>query len=192
MLHCSSFAKHLTVTWRIYYLFLYFFIDIDDETFAKLQPHHIKEILPNMSERVAFEYQFSKFLQTETTENTPMMSTFDQEKDQHIPCQTENIANYGLDTVKIVSADADLHNFLIGNEISNSIDQGTSRQLPHIVVYQNLNVRSPADILAITSIDLKIVVKKYSNNIHSLETNDRVIIARAIIHHLLVTNLNRM
>lgn len=120
------------------------------------------------------------------------MNTFDQEKDQHIPCHTENIANYDLDTVEIVSVDEELQNFLNGNEIPNSSDQGTSRQLPHIVVYQNLNVRSPADILAIESIDLKIVVKKYSNNIHSLETNDRVIIARAIIHHLLVTNLNRM
>lgn len=65
-------------------------------------------------------------------------------------------------------------------------------EYPNYILYQNLNVRSSADIIAIQSVDLKIVLQKYQNDKNSLENNDRVIIAKAIINHLLMTNLNRV
>lgn len=79
------------------------------------------------------------------------------------------------------------------NSEKNSNDSEYVPEYPsNCILYQNLNVRSSADITAIQSVDLKIVIQKYCNDKQSLENNDRVIIAKTIIHHLLVTNLNRM
>lgn len=130
-----------------------------------------------MAERVAFEHNFKMFQQTETItiSSSAQSSTCVQNK--------INLAN---DENVCIMNDNFNQNALLSTN-----DQLTSRSLPHIVVYQSLNVRTPDDILAIRSIDLKIVIKKYQNNINSLENNDRVIIARAIIHHLLATNLER-
>lgn len=151
-----------------------FIIDIDGETFLKLQPHHIKEILANMAERVAFEQNFKMFQQTETI--TSSTST------QSSTCASE-IINLASDEMECIMNE----NFNL-NALLNTNEQPTSRSFPHIVLYQNLNVCTPDDI---ESVDLKIVIKKYQNNINSLENIDRVFIARAIIHHLLVTNLER-
>lgn len=154
-----------------------FIIDIDDETFPKLQPHHIKDILPNMDERVAFEHKFKMLLQTETITSSKFT--------QPSTCDPETITLANDDIECFIN-----NNFKI-NDVLSLNDQPTSHILPHIVVYQNLNVRTPDDIFAIQSIDLKTVIKRYQNNINSLENYDRVIIARAIIHHLLVNNLER-
>lgn len=60
-----------------------------------------------------------------------------------------------------------------------------------IIVYQNMNIKTATDIQNIQSIELKVVIKNYNDNPQSLQGNERLVVARAIIHHLLVSNLDR-
>lgn len=53
-------------------------------------------------------------------------------------------------------------------------------------------VRKPQDILNIQSISLQVVINKYHDNTESLQDNERLIVARAIVEHLLGSNSERM
>lgn len=144
-------------------------IEIDDEMFLMLKPHHIREAIPKLSERIAFENKFEQY-------------------------KTMSVNNTSTATVPFVSLDEAADNSVVFEyngtvPFANMPDAGSYNGC---VIYQNLNVRNRNDILAIQSIELQIIIKKYSKDSNSLDNNDRVNIAREIIHHMLVTNVERM
>lgn len=112
-------------------------LDLGVEQFENLMPHHIKDLVPNLSERIKFEHIYEHF-------------------------------KNGAHSVHL-------------DDSGRCFDY-----------HQKVNIKTPADIRAIPSIDLHIVIKNYNDNVNSLQNNERCIVGRKIIHHLLVTNYERM
>lgn len=150
------------------FFFLNNFIEIDDEIFLMLKPHHIREAIPKLSERIAFENKFDQY-----------KTLFDNDTSKAF------VPLVSLDQATESSTDYEYNNIV---PLCNIPDAGSYN---HCIIYQNLNVRNRNDILAIQSIELKIIIKKYSNDSKSIDNNDRVNIAREIIHHMLVMNVER-
>lgn len=146
------------------------FLDIGFEGFLKLKPHHIKEILPALSERIKFEESYDRLIK------------------DGIGSFTNDLNGSLLDETSVVLEEDDL---TLG-ENAIAVDNFCAQQINRCIVYQNLNVKTSQDILTIQSIEIKIVHKNYTSNTESLQRSERMILARAIIHHLLVPNLERV
>lgn len=71
-----QFSGMFNIFCRINILFNFYFSDFDFETFKKISNHHVREILPQLVQRIRFEnVYFSKenqtFLEQEVAENNP-------------------------------------------------------------------------------------------------------------------------
>lgn len=144
------------------------FLDIPIAQFVDLKPHHIKELLPNLSERIRFEVLFDKYIK----EGIPI---------------NDNISDQTLLGENLVFDD-----IINNNENVLTFDDVYKNPLNHCIVYQNLNVKTSQDILLIQSIDIQVVYKNYITNSESLQGTERLSLARGIIHHLLVSNMERV
>lgn len=140
-------------------------LDIDFQDFQILEPRHIEILVPNLSERIKFESLYKQFIA------------------DGMNCLAET-------TITTASNLSDISND-IPNNAAISVDQICANEIKRCIVYQNLNIRTAQDILNIQSIELKVVYKNYTDNHESLQSNERLIVARAVIHHLLVSNLER-
>lgn len=145
-------------------IFACLYLDINFELFEKLKPHHIKELVPNLSERIKFEDLYEQY-----------------KKGGHVPF-------YDCSSSKLNDSD---ELTLVENEpqLAINVDNICAQQIQRCIVYQNLNVKTAQDITSIQSIDLKIVIKNYNDKPESLQSHERLTVARANVHHLLVSNL---
>lgn len=146
-------------------------LDLDDEVFFQLKPHHIKEIIPKLSERIAFEHRYERFKELHLDNvSTTSLKTITQDtllfpeesESENVPEDCQGIENYRMESP-----------FNVINE-NNANGSEILPEYPNYILYQNLNVRSSADIISIQSVDLKIVLQKYHNDDKSLENNDRI------------------
>lgn len=127
--------------------------------------------MPDLAERINFEELYDQFQRNglPKTAIASSPSTFNDSNEIH-----EMTENDLVITESVIQVD-------------NSI-----RTMPITIVYQNMNIKTAQDIRNIQSIDLKVAIKNYEDDRSTLQNNERSVVARSIVHHLLVANVERV
>lgn len=152
--------------------------------------------MPNVIDRIMFENRFNKFLKSISQKEDDIQSMI-------IVVPNENDINFGATGDGPIFDD----NFDVFNGPSTGaprLSTDTHKQSKKTIAIRTLQVKffasyvnsfvtcSLQDIIDIPDIELKIVISKYRGKEIPMPNNDRTVVGKSVIHHLLVSDYNRM